>query len=107
MYQSNWFIIVGIATIMTLAWMFVDARTPMTAGLSFISWGLAALQSGNLTKMLDDGTTADVSAIPQFRYFLLAMALLSLLTLILYQVGVYPPEGTETQPTDAKQPAPE
>jgi hypothetical protein len=60
--------------------------------VAFVSWALCAIFGGGVEKHVD-GTTSTVAApVPdEIRFLLMALSLLSVVALVLHQLGVYPP----------------
>jgi hypothetical protein len=103
MLQIYWLSIGLFSGVMTLAWLFPSlfgaenpefSRVTMTALLSFTGWGVMALYAPDVTT-LQQGAEVSAAVSSEVQLFVTGLSLVSLLTLILYQVGVYPPEANE------------
>lgn len=117
MLLAHYYALVTIAVLATGAWLFIPhARTGVTTLAAFLSWGLAALSgndvetyqaagdvlndSGNNTVALSQGDQLVTVPVPdEFRLLMTLFALLSILALLLYAWGVYPPKN-DAQPED-------
>lgn len=96
MLEAHWFSLVGGASLLTLAWLFIpsfvppeDARIPTTSLLACAMWFYAGLTGGELSRITETGTVAvEASAL---QYVALAFGVLSLLAFLLYQFDEYPP----------------
>jgi len=117
MLLAHYYALVGGAVLLTIAWLFrPDARTAITTLGAFLAWGLTALLGGDTETFADSGATVETVnnttvAVPQgealvaapvpdeIRLFAALWAVLSGLTLLLYTLGVYPPQTTEPDDT--------
>ena len=82
----------AFASILTLAWLFLDdRRVTFTSGLSFTLWAYLALSTGDLTVFDPTGGQTPAPLPDEYRMILALLAMLSLLAFILYRVGIYPP----------------
>lgn len=88
--EFHWFAVGGFSLIMTLAWLFIEKRINTTAMLSAIGWSWMALTGADLTRYTDTGTEISLSA-GNLQWLCSALAILSLLVLLLYQFDHYPP----------------
>lgn len=95
MYQTYYLALGLFAGVLTLAWLFIEARVTVTSFLAMVSWALLAVLGGSVEKLLDDGTTAAAPVPDTVRWLLFGLALLSFIALALYQLGVYPPDTGE------------
>jgi hypothetical protein len=75
----------------TYLWAFRDDRITLTGTLAATAWALLALTGSEVVTQTSccQVTTPVPAAI---RYMLAALAILSLLAVILHHLGVYPPE---------------
>lgn len=98
MLVNLWLSLGAFATLMTLTYAFIlpDERVYFSAGLAAVAWGVMSMSAQNLTRLTDQGKTEGVET-PSLQFFTFVLALLSLLVLILYRFGEYPPE---TEPGD-------
>jgi len=104
---------------LTAAWLFRPTeRTAVTSFGAFVGWGLTALTGGDVERfdpsieavetvnnttlaVAEAGTTVPAPVATEVRYFAALWALLSALALILYVLGIYPPEdGMGDAPTE-------
>jgi hypothetical protein len=110
-----------IAALLTGAWLFKPReRTILTTLGAFLAWLLVALFGGSAETFADAGETvrtvnnttlavsdgAELTAAPipeEFRWFAALWALLSVVALLLYTAGVYPPESGDTYGTEETQ----
>jgi len=100
MLQSYWFLVVGLGAAATYFWAFKpETRVPLSTSLASTAWALASLSGGSLVKRTQCCETA-VAVAFEIRLVLAAMAILSLLALLLYLAGSYPPE--QAQVPDAR-----
>ena len=114
MLLTHYYALACAAVLLTGAWLFLpERRTGITTLGAFLSWGLVALlggatetyadAGGELQQAGDDtyhavGLGEQLVAAPvpdEVRLFALLWALLSVLALILYAAGVYPPESEQ------------
>lgn len=96
MIESHWFALGGFSMLMTLGWLFVEERVTTTAALAAGGWAYMALTADSLVRYTDTGTEIAVSA-GSLAYFCTALALLSLLALLLYRFGLYPPQEDDPE----------
>lgn len=118
MLLTHYYALATAATLLTAAWLFKpEERTAVTTLGAFLAWALVALLGGATETYADagaaieqasDGTALAVAqgdalvAAPvpeEIRLFAALWALLSGVTLLLYQWGVYPP--ADSDPVDA------
>lgn len=90
MLELHWFALTAFAFFMSVAWLFIERRITTTSALAGATWALAAVSGGDLTRITQDGTEVAVE-VGVLQYICTLMALLSLLVLILYRFGEYPP----------------
>ncbi|CAI49739.1 uncharacterized protein NP_7020A (plasmid) [Natronomonas pharaonis DSM 2160] len=103
MYQRYYFALAVGATLLTAAWLFrPDERTTITSFGAFVSWSLTALVGGEVERVTSDGSVVAAPVPAEVRWLTFLFALLSLLALILYTVGVYPP-NTDDEPLSDSQ----
>lgn len=113
MLLLHYYALVTVAVGATGAWLFrPQERTAVTTLAGFLSWGLAALVGADTETHADagaelvnhtNGTTAvaqgeQLVSVPvpaEIRLLQTLFALLSVLALLLYIWGVYPPESSE------------
>ena len=118
MLLAHYYALVGGAVLLTIGWLFrPDARTALTSLGAFLAWGLTALLGGatetytdagatvttvnNTTLAVPQGETLTTAPVPEeIRLFATLWALLSVLALMLYVWGVYPP--ADERPADAQ-----
>jgi hypothetical protein len=102
------------AVLASAAWLFrPEERTAVTSLAAFLGWALAALTGGrtetyrhagdelntstNTTVAVSKGEQLVAAPVPdEVRYLMTLFALLSVLALLLYIWGVYPPESEAT-----------
>lgn len=108
MYQIYWLGLGIFATIMTLAWLFPAlfgapdpefGRVTLTSLVSFLAWGVMALYAPTV-ETIQGGSVIDAAVSIEVQLFVAALSVVSLLTLVLYQLGVYPPEANEIPQPD-------
>ena len=119
MLLIHYYAVALFAGALTAAWLFKPTeRTAVTTFGAFVAWGLTAL-TGNDVERFDHsvetvetvnnttlavaqaGTTVPAPVPAEMRYFATLWALLSGLALILFVLGVYPPEdGMGSDPTE-------
>lgn len=108
MLQIYWLGLGVFATIFTLAWLFPAlfgapdpefARVTLTSLVSFFAWGVMALYAQTV-ETIQGGSVVDAPVTTEVQLFVAALSVVSLLTLVLYQLGVYPPEANEVPQPD-------
>lgn len=95
--ESHWFAVAAFSMIFTLGWLFVEKRVTTTAMLAAAGWSFCAFTAQSLTRITQTGAEVSVPA-GSLAYFCIALALVSLLALVLYRFGLYPP--TDDQPAN-------
>lgn len=100
----HWYAVGVFATIMTLAWLFVDVRVTFTTLFAGAGWGYMALTGSNVEKVLQDGSTTSIGD-PSLQLFVGALAALSILASVLYRFGLYPPESIPERDGEGDDPA--
>lgn len=93
MIESHWFALFAAASVLTLAWLFVESNVAFSTMLAAGLWFLLAYTGGDLTRY-SDCCTHQVAA-PELQYVALALGLASLLARFLYSLGEYPPNTQE------------
>ena len=88
-----------VALVFTLAWLYVHERVTVSGTVAFLLWGYLALQGGDATVVDDTGAQQAVPVPDELRLILAALSVLSLLAVVLWTLGVYPPE-TEGESAD-------
>jgi len=119
MITIHYYAVVLGASALTAAWLFKpEERTAVTTLGAFISWTLAAVFGDNVerfdhsaetvetvnntTLAVEGAGTLVAAPVPtEFRLFALLWAVLSMLALILYVLGGYPPDSEA--PVEANQ----
>jgi len=101
MLETHWFALVGFAFSMSVAWLFIERRITTTSGLAGITWALAALSGGNLTRITNDGTEVAAS-VDELQYLCTLMAVLSFMVLLLYRFDAYPPNADDPMNPDQR-----
>jgi hypothetical protein len=122
MLLTHYYAVAIAAVLLTGAWLFTPhERTAITTLGAFLAWGLAALlggstetyaraaavvkDTGNTTVAVPQGDALVAAPVPdEIRLFATMWALLSLLALMLYAWGVYPPEDDEPADPGGKNP---
>lgn len=94
MWVSVWTVLVAIATLATGTWVVLERRIPMMTSISAFAWGLLAFRGGELTTF--DGGTEFTTTLVELQYFAAFMTVLSVLGLILWLLGDFPPEDNNT-----------
>jgi hypothetical protein len=89
-----------VALACTAAYLFIPRRrVPVTGTVAFLLWGFCALQGYEVYKYDNTGASVRVPFPDPLRWIMFALAILSLLAVVLWALGVYPPElegeGTE------------
>lgn len=97
--EAHWFAVGAFATLMTLAWLFIEKRITTTSALSAICWSFMAITGGNLTRYTQTGAEISLDA-GVLQYACTALAMLSFLALALYRFDHYPPR--EDNPAEAQ-----
>jgi hypothetical protein len=87
---QQWYVLFAGASILTLAWLFLERNLAFSTLLSGALWFVTAYTGGDLTRITNSGTQVSVSA-PELQYVALALGLASLLARMLYSFGEYPP----------------
>jgi len=101
MLETHWILLVGFAFLMSVAWLFIERRITTTSALAGVTWALAALTGGNLTRITQDGSEVAVS-VDELQYICTIMAVLSLMVLILYRFDAYPPNADDPMNPDQR-----
>jgi hypothetical protein len=114
MLVIHFYALATLAGACTAAWLFApEQRTAVTSLTAFLGWTLTALLGGdverfdhsaetvetvnNTTLAVEGAGTLVAAPVPtEARLFALLWALLSALALILYVLGVYPPDSEAT-----------
>lgn len=103
MLQIYWFALAAFATLCTWTWLVVEPEEKVyfTAGLGAAAWTFLALTARGVERSLEAGgmEPADAGVIVQL--FIGILALLSLLVIVLYRAGLYPPPDDEA-PDDGR-----
>lgn len=104
MMLAFWLAIGVFATLCTASFAVIapSTRIYLTAGAGAVGWGILAISAPGVTTIADDGSTVSYAAGLEVQLFLTGLAVFSLLVLILYYLGLYPPE-VATDPTEATQ----
>jgi hypothetical protein len=112
MILAHYYALLAIAVLLTGAWLFrPENRTAVTTAGAFFSWGLLALLGGSTEVYRRAGERVVVNAststalsverpaelvaspVPDsLRFFFLLWSILSALALVLFVLGVYPPD---------------
>lgn len=90
MWVSIWTVLVAFATLATGTWVVLERRIPMMTSISAFTWGLLAFRGGELAT--HDGGQEFTTAMVELQYFAAFMTILSILGLILWLLGDFPPE---------------
>jgi hypothetical protein len=108
MLQAYYFGLALLAGALTAAWLFRRERITVTAFLAAVSWVILAVYGGEVERASGCcGSTSAAAVGIEIRALLFGLGLLSVLVLILHQVGVYPPvtdqayDGDTTETTNA------
>jgi len=120
MLLIHYYAIAVFAGALTAAWLFLPTeRTAVTSFGALVAWGLVALTGGDVERfdasietvqtvnnttlaVAEAGTTVPAPVPAEVRYFATLWALLSALALVLFVLGVYPPDdGMGDDPTEA------
>ena len=117
MLLTHYYAVALAGALLTGAWLYRPReRTTVSTLGAFLAWGLTALLGGDTETFADSGATVETVnnttvAVPQgealvaapvpdeIRLFAALWAVLSGLTLLLYTLGVYPPQTTEPDDT--------
>lgn len=99
-----WLALAAFATLCTASFAILapTTRIYLTAGAGAAGWGITAITAPGVTTIADDGTEVSYAAGLEVQLFLTGLAAFSLLVLILYYLGLYPPE-VATDPTQPEQ----
>jgi hypothetical protein len=89
--QTYWLGMAVLATLLTFAWLFVERRVIMTGLFAGFIWVFLALTGDDVYRITETGEQV-AAPVGVIQYFTLAMGILSLLAVILYWSGHYPPE---------------
>jgi hypothetical protein len=114
MLLTHYYAVAVAAVLLTAAWLFKpEDRTAITTLGAFLAWGLVALLGGDTQTYSDAGAQLQqaedgsyhavaigeqlvAAPVPdEFRFFATLWALLSVLALMLYVAGVYPPDSEQ------------
>lgn len=90
MIAQQWYLLFACASVLTLAWLFVEQNVAFSTILAAALWFITAYTGGDLTRITDSGTEVATAA-PELQYVALALGLVSLLARFLYSFGEYPP----------------
>jgi len=99
-FESQWLAVGAFATLMTLAWLFVQQRLTTTTAFAGIAWSWMALTGGGVTKLGESGTVVEAS-VGSLQFLCALFAILSFAALMLSRFGHYPPDE-ETRLTEAR-----
>ena len=67
-------------------------RVPISGSVAFLLWGVLGLQGGDIERVTDGGSTIAAPIPDELRFVAVALSFLSLLAVVLWTMGVYPPE---------------
>lgn len=98
MWLAIWLALGAHALIWTLVWALYERRVPVATLVGAASWAILALRGSQVTHITDSGETV-TTAVPGIQYLAVFMALISLLGLVMYHFGDFPPRQ---QTTDAQ-----
>ena len=77
-----------------------QSRVYLTAGTASVAWGILAITAPAVTTLTDAGDEVAMGAPAELQLFVTGLAVFSLLVLVLYYLGLYPPESASNDPTD-------
>jgi len=99
--ELHWLAVGVFSLVMTMGWLYRPTeRMTVAALLSTAGWSWMALTAQTLVRYTETGEPIDVAA-GSLAYFPAFLALLSILALVLYRFGHYPPredDPAEVQP---------
>jgi uncharacterized membrane protein YfcA len=67
-------------------------RVPVSGSVAFLLWGVVGLQGGDVERVTESGSTVAAPIPDELRFVAVALSVLSLLAVVLWSMGVYPPE---------------
>lgn len=70
-----------------------QSRVYLTAGSASAAWGILAITAPAAFTLTETGESVSVGAPLELQLFVTGMAVFSLLILVLYYLGLYPPES--------------
>jgi hypothetical protein len=70
-----------------------EERVPVSGSVAFLLWGFLGLQGGDVERITDSGSTVAAPLPDELRFIAVALSVLSLLAVVLWTMGVYPPES--------------
>ncbi|QKG91688.1 hypothetical protein HPS36_02065 [Halorubrum salinarum] len=75
-------------------------RVYLTTASASAAWGILAITAPAVFTLTETGETVPVGAPLELQLFVTGMAVFSLLVLVLYYLGLYPPESNANDPTE-------
>jgi len=93
MYFGIWLALGAFATLLTTYWLVIQPRERVyfTAGMSGLAWLTMAYTAPSVQKMTETGQAAAYEIGLTVQFFVGLLGILSLLVVILYRLGEYPP----------------
>lgn len=100
MYLSVWYALGAFATLMTLFWLVLQPqqRVYFTAGFSGLAWLTMAFVAPGVQRMTESGQTVDFEIGLVVQFFVGILGIMSLLVVVLYRLGQYPPPEDAIEP---------
>jgi len=102
MWVVLWLALAAFATWATYSYTIgaPKVRVYFTASSASAAWGILAITAPAVTALTDSGEIVPMGAPIELQLFITGLALFSLLVLVLFYLGLYPPESTTNDPTD-------
>jgi len=97
--ESLWLAASALATLMTIAWLFVPIRIVLTGLLAGGTWAFVAVSGGSITRYTQTGAEIAIDA-GVLQYLATGLAVLSFTAVVMHLFGHYPPDSEgETDPS--------
>lgn len=95
MLQTYWLALALFATLMTLLYSVFAPRERvyLTSGIAAFAWAICAITAPAVTALNDAGDPVAAAVPFELQLFTAGLAAYSLLVLVLFFWGLYPPEG--------------
>jgi hypothetical protein len=97
--ELHWLAVGAFSTAFTFAWLFAGERITVTTLFATAGWSWMSVTGGDLTRYTEGGTEIAISS-TSLQYLTVALALLSLLALLMHQFGHYPPDDDSPVPSN-------
>lgn len=97
--ELHWLAVGLFSTAFTFAWLFAERRLTVSTLCAAAGWSWMTVTGGSLTRYTQTGEEIALST-TSLQYLTVALALLSLLALIMHQFGHYPPADSSEVPTN-------